>query len=82
VTPKNGELGRPDNVTIVRRDRRRLHGSEPTRPTQNRVNAPNGLRRAELPNGKKLRHLRVRAALIERAGEEFLQPGPLRQRGG
>jgi len=35
-----------------------------------------------LPNGKKLRRLRVRPALIERAGEEFLQPGCLRRRGG
>jgi hypothetical protein len=39
-------------------------------------------RRAELSDGKTLRHLRVRAALIERAGKEFLQPGRLRRRGG
>jgi len=40
MTPKNSEVDRPDNVTIVRREGRRLHGSEPAHPTRDRVNAP------------------------------------------
>jgi hypothetical protein len=40
MTPKNSEVDRPDNVTIVQREGRRLHGSEPAHPTWNRVNAP------------------------------------------
>ena len=35
MTPKNSEVDRPDNVTIVWQDR--LHGSEPAHPTRNRA---------------------------------------------
>jgi hypothetical protein len=40
MTPRNSEGDRPDNVTIARRDTRRLHRSEPATPARNRVNAP------------------------------------------
>src|SRR5215216_2406143 len=39
MTPKDSEVDRPDNVTIVRRDTR-SHRSEPATPARNRVNAP------------------------------------------
>jgi len=41
MAPKNSEVDRSDNVTIVG-DGPRLHGSEPAHPTRNRVNAPTG----------------------------------------
>jgi len=51
ITPKNSEVDRPDNVTIIRRDARRLHGSEPAHPTRNRVNAPHRPQRRQARKG-------------------------------